>query len=132
MRLRRLLPLFAAVLAACGDSGPSVPAAQPGELTVHLTTPGGSEGAVILQLTTASATVGEVTTRVPGALVFARSTDGGTRVLVVGTIPPGELLRFRVPDVNLPGAYGVSLVEVADTENRLRDELGGYTVQVRP
>jgi hypothetical protein len=126
----RVGPLLAlAVLAAvfaCDLTEPVLP--EPGDLAVRLTTPHGTEGAVLVRITGPGLSTVEPAR--PAHEVHVRTVDATLTVAVFGTIGAGELLRFAVPNIREAERYAVSLVEVADPENELRASLTGYSATV--
>lgn len=126
----RVGPLLTlAVLAAvfgCDLTEPVLP--EPGDLAVRLTTPHGTDGAVLLRISGPGLSTAEPV--MPAHEVHVRTVDATLRVAVFGTIEAGELLRFAVPDIRAAERYAIALVEVADPENRLRASLTGYSATV--
>ncbi len=123
MRNRFLLwtALSCAVLASCDRS---TEPGGPGTLTASLLSPNGAEGAAILEI------VGEVET-VSGTndvQAFSSVTPGGKRVIVVRSSPGDLSVKLRVPDVSRPPQ--VSVIEVADGDDRIRASLNGYRVEL--
>ena len=51
------------------------------------------------------------------------------RAAIIGTITSGDLMTFRVPDVNAVSSYRVTLNEVAGTDNELMSA-GAFDVEV--
>ncbi len=111
--------------AACGDddpAGPVDPGPTAGTLTVTLSTPNADDGAILLVVTGPDMT--QVATANP-ALYFRHSeAPGQLRAVFVGDIGDGDLLSFRVPDVDAVASYVPTIVELADRDNELRDSAG--------
>ena len=131
--LTRTAALGAAVVAlgSCGDAtGPGEPdVPSPGELRVHLASPAGRDGAVLLTITGPAAPT-EVTGTQAGVLVHARAVGGGWTVALFGAVSAGEVLRVRVPDVRKAAAYHATVREVAGEDNALRENLGAYRLTI--
>jgi hypothetical protein len=121
MKKLHLFLAVATLLVACdGSTEPS----GPGTLTASLVSPNGAEGAAVLDIT------GTVETVTGNDDVAAYTTPGatGTRVVLVRMNPGALTVRFRVPDVSRPPQ--VSVVEVADGDDRVRSSLDGYRVEI--
>jgi len=122
--MRRLvipLAMLALALTACDSTDPGGDA----NLTAVLVSPNGAEGAAILDVT---GTV-ESFTAPSGMSVYTTPSGNGTRVIVV-RLAPGELsVNLAVADASNPPA--ISVVEVADGNNQLRQSVSGYTVSFR-
>lgn len=107
MTRRRAVLLGLALVMACGGEKGVGPVA--GELTLSLTTPHLTDGAVMLKV------AGPIDEVIPvGAYrVEAAPVAGGfMRIIVTGTITNGPLVRLRVPDVNAAATY-LAIVEQA-------------------
>ena len=96
--LRMLLLCAASATAACGD-GASEPKVQPGQLAVVLSTPHATDRALLLEIS-GPALATDVQAVDAQTLVFAAADGSSTRVMVVGAITSGELLRVHVSDIN--------------------------------
>lgn len=118
--------LLLATLACAGLAGcdRSTDPGGPGTLTASLISPNGQEGAAILDV------IGEVETvsSTSDVRAFSSATATGTRVIVVRDSPGPLSVRLRVPDVSRPPQ--VSVVEVADGDDRIRASLNGYRVEL--
>lgn len=116
------------VALACGDSGTEPDTPVPGELTVQLTTPTDSEGAVVLTVTGP----GLSAVSAAGSAASAHINVSGTtaRIAVFGQIQNGPVARLAVPDTRAVSSYKASVTEVADRANALRSGLTGYTVKL--
>lgn len=109
----------------CGDKEPTGPVA--GELVVTLTSPGTTDGAVLLRLV---GPVDEVRAEA-GYLIESAALPGGiTRIVVVGTISSGAIARIVVPDLTLADQYYGLVEQVADRGTFALLSTAGYTVQV--
>jgi len=117
-----------AVLAAVGvmscDSEPSGPA-RSGTFLVTVTSPNGPEGAAVLSL---SGVVGLGEVASTAGDVFVEHGADASRIVVILDQPGQVRFTARSDDVGTPP--NVVLVEVADGDNRLRESLGGYDVEV--
>ena len=126
---RRATLAAAALLGtACGggDTPGTGPRPVPGTAVVSLAGARADDRAVLLEVGTGVTAV----TAGGGATIGAgpQTTDGRRRVLVLGTLS-GDLLRLTVSDVKqLPA---VQVREVAAGDGSLRDDLSGYSAQVR-
>ena len=96
--------------AACGDSGE--PASRAGELSISYFQGGPRAGALLLTIT--GGEVEDVTAANGEQVSFASPAPGTTRVVVIGDLGTGTLLRIRVPDVSLASRYVVVTDQVAD------------------
>ena len=117
--------LAAGVLLAACDSSPAGPRG-PGALQATLVSPNGIEGAAVLELTGPG--LGQVT--VEEGLVFSQANGDITRVVVVLDDAGPVQFKLRVEDVSALPA--VTLIEVADGDNQLRNSLSGYRVEFVP
>jgi hypothetical protein len=128
-----LLPALLLATASCGGeriTAPVAPGPVPkvaGTLLVSFEAGGGPAGAVMVRLRGPGIGAPEV----PDATMqlFVRTVDAAAveyRVAVIGTQLSGTLFSFAVPDVNYLGAYSVTLEEVADESNAIRQDLSGY------
>lgn len=110
----------AALLAACGDEGP---VSGPGTFTATLLSPNGAEGSAHVALYGAGlGAVGELDGR-----VFSHHTGDTLRVVVVNL--DGGTLRFTVSVADTTRPPVGAVLEVADTEDRLR-ALAGYALEL--
>lgn len=127
LKLARTLAvvLFLSPAAGCDDLGPSGPRG-PGSVAVDLISPHGAEGSAVFEVV--GGTGLGVVTVVGGEVFYEHGTDGTTRVVVV-LDQPGQIgFRVRSQDVrNLPS---VTVVQVADGEDRLRSPLVDYEVEL--
>ena len=107
---RGRLVLAIALVAACGGGGPQP--SRAGELTVALFESGNNAGALLL--TISGGTVESVTAPGGQQVSFFTPAAGTTRVVVLGTLQTGDLLKIRVPDTTQAAAYTARLDQVAD------------------
>lgn len=135
MSPRRLAPalacLAAALLAACGDAGgPAAPGgAEPGVLTVSLTTPFPDDRAVLISVTGPHEASG-VSAAGQGYTVHVRPSGTSFRAAVFGKISSGPLVTFTVPDVGRASAYRATVQEVVDPTSNVRPTSAGYSLAV--
>jgi hypothetical protein len=121
-----LLALAAAFSVAC-DSGPTA-----GNLTMDLTTPVPSLGAVSFRVTSVEpATIDTVTAACTSCQVFTtRISTTEVRGVVTGTVVAGPLLRIAVPDTRQAAAYIGQLLEASEPDYELVTVTGmALTVQ---
>ncbi len=120
---------LAGVVAACGGKDspePIKPVA--GDLTVAYSGPGQTDGALLLVIT---GVVAEVKAVGPYQVASAPLGPTATRVVVVGTLVTGDILKIRVSDVNAVASYSGRIDEVADRETFALNDALGYSVGVR-
>lgn len=96
----------------------------PGTLTASLVSPNGAEGAAVLDI---AGTV-ETVTGNDDVAAYTTPSATGTRVILVRMNAGAISVKLRVPDVSRPPQ--VSVVEVADGDDRLRSSLEGYRVDI--
>lgn len=101
-----------------------------GMLIVSLDTPHADDGAVLVSVTGG----GDFTPIAldPAVRLFVLPGDpasGEARVAVLGSRLSGPLFGFQARGGD---AWTASVLEVADTRNRTRDDLGGYVVRIAP
>ena len=67
----------------------------------------------------------------PDHAFFSRET-GATSItaVLVGDLAVGTILEFEVPDGSSASDYTATVVEVADRQNALLDDLAGYELTV--
>jgi hypothetical protein len=127
-----IFAVVAALSVAAGCSNDSTSAvAQPGTLSLRLTTPQVDDGAMTFEV---SGPPIDNATAVDASLrLFTRQADGSTLVgAVVGTLTSGTVVTLQVPDVGAAARYTARVVEVADRQNVLRASLAGYALTVAP
>jgi len=118
------IAMFIGLAASC-DSAPTAPSG-PGQLDALLISPNGAEAAAVFQLT--GTNIGAIETE--GGDVF-RATNGNVNRIVVILDEPGNV-RFRVYVAERSEPPDVLVVEVADGNNQIRHQLGGYRVEFTP
>lgn len=116
-----LVTLALTLLAGCGDapSGPPVPR----DMVAVLVSPSGPEGAAVLDLSGGGFSAVRADS---GTTLFAEPSGNAARVVLIRS-EAGEL-RFRLRLENEKNPPSVTVVEVADGADALRDP-GGYTVR---
>lgn len=122
MRPRTLL-LALGFAAACGGDPPVI-GPTPGEVSVMLQTPNVQDGAILFRVT------GPVTEVTParGFHVSSATTGGTLRIVVAGDLSAGELVRLRIPDVDLLPSYTVFVEQVASRTDYVLFDPGGYSL----
>lgn len=116
---------------SCGDddngsTGPPDPV--PGTLTLTLGTLHLDDGALVLRLE--GADIAQVALAAPGLYLRFLEDQTGVTAVFVGDIVSGDLLTFRVPDVNSVASYIGTALEAADRSNAVRGSLAEYTLTV--
>jgi hypothetical protein len=109
VRRGRIPVLAIGLLAACG--GGQQPS-RAGELTVAFFETANDAGALLL--TISGGAVESVTAPGGQQISFSTPAAGTTRVVVLGTLQTGDLLKIRVPDTSQVAAYTARLDQVAD------------------
>ena len=133
--LRRTLALaavagLAVTATACPGDDPIVE--QPDTtLLLDLDTPGTDEGALLFTIE------GPETPAVEAASashqVFDEDIEEGVvRVAVLGNLAEGTVLIVELPEGADFDDYSIDLEQVADRDNRLRANLSGYALELRP
>jgi hypothetical protein len=107
-RLRYTLTVLAGL--GCGEA--SLPPSNAGDLTIDYFQGGPVAGALLF--TISGGPVEDITAEHGQQVSFASPAPGTTRVVVLGDIGTGILLRVRVPDVSLAASYSVRMDQVAD------------------
>ena len=116
-----LATLLAATLTLSCTEGSVAPAAyvpDPGFLTVEWSGPAAHRDVGVL-LEFEGPTIDAV--RAPGFELYESSSPGPQRVVVAGSLRPGPLVQFRVPDRNQFALYSVRVLEVTGEHYGLRD-----------
>lgn len=130
-KARRFLAVAVAALAVaatgCGSDRPVGPEA--GELTVVYAA--GSQSAGALLLTVTGGEIQQVESIGGQEVQFASMAGGGVRVVVLGSISTGDLLRIRVPDVARASSYSARLEQVADDATFALIDPAGHVLTIR-
>ncbi len=125
---RRLLlaaGLAVVLLGACKGDPPSGPVA--GDLTLTLTSPGNTDGAILVRVTGPIESVSGV----GGLLVEGSQLSGGLwRIVVAGNVTSGPVARIRVPDVSVVDQYLAVVEQVAARGTFALLSTSGYAVEV--
>ena len=105
-----------------GDSvaptAPPVGVQDPGFLTVEFAAPVGNRDiGVLLRLEGP----GIETVRAPGLALYQSEASGPHQIIVAGSLQPGPLVRFQVPDRGQLSLYRVRVLEVTAEDYGLRD-----------
>lgn len=131
LRLAAMPLILVAALGSC-DSGPTGGGEPtPGTLRVMLTSPNATDAAILVQLD--GTEIANVVVSGAGRSAYVRSISGTrTKVVILGAVGTGELLRFDVPDSRARTTYTATVLQVADDANALRNALTGYTLQIQP
>ena len=116
MRSIRILALSALVitLASCGSSSGGGGNPVPGFLSLHYSTTGATDGAVLFKVQ--GGTIDSVTTPV-GGMVQSGSyviNPSFTRVVAAGNITNGVIARIHVPDVSTAASYTATIEQLTD------------------
>ncbi|TFH64528.1 MAG: hypothetical protein E4G90_07900 [Gemmatimonadales bacterium] len=120
--IRRLGLLGLTVLAAC--SGPP-PGPVGGEVTLALQSPNIDDGAVLIRI------VGPITEITPSGDYLVSSAPLGTtatKIVVVGNLASGPLIRVYVPDLNLLSTYTVFVEQAASRTDFVLYDPSGYSI----
>ena len=125
-----LMMLLAATMTwSCTDGavGPAALAPDPGFLTVELTAPATNvDIGVLLELESP----GIETLRADGYELYESGAPGRRQIVVAGSLRPGPLVQFQVPDRNQLFLYRVRVVQVTGADYGLRDA-GEYRAVIR-
>lgn len=128
---RSRAPLLAAALAtftaltACGDSGSDPSEPEPGTLELQITSPAGSEGAALVEVTGVG--VQGVQSAAGRAFMETMGVDTTQVLLILDT--PG-LLVFEADVADINASVGGRVLDVAGPDNALRADPAAYTVRV--
>ncbi|MDE2676430.1 MAG: hypothetical protein OXI76_00835 [Gemmatimonadota bacterium] len=113
--------LTAAMSWSCTDDlagPPAATVADPGFLTIEWSgTTASADTGVLIQLEGP----GIETVRAPGLELYRSTAPGPLQVVVAGSLRPGPLVQFRVPDRNQLPLYRVRVLEVTGENYGLRD-----------
>jgi len=114
-------------LVACGGDGTGPEPADPGPLTLRLTTPNSGDGAVLFEVS------GGQIDSVVAAGYRLRAVGSGTgvrRVVVSGNVSSGPLASIWVPDVKLVSNYAAVVRDVAARNTYALRDLTGFRIDV--
>ena len=123
-----LIAMLALGLSCGGSTEP--PGPEAGVIVASLNTPNDRDGAVLVRI------IGEHTnlTAANGSyrLATANAVQGTTvRAIVSGTISDGNLIEFRVPDLNKLSTYVVVVEQAAARGTYALLDPSGYTITLR-
>lgn len=127
-RFAGFIALVALLTTACGDGGG--PPSGAGDLSVSYYQGGPSAGALLLTIT--GGEVENVTAEHGEQVSFSSPSPGMTRVVVMGNLGTGTLLRIRVPDVSLASRYAVITEQVADRVTFSLIDPAPHTLTISP
>lgn len=118
--------LASALMVACGDgTGPDRAATATATLSSSAT-----DGAILLRVTGPGFDDAPVAVS-QGQLLYSRQvSDSELAVAVFGPIANGALFNVRIPDGSKVRDYTVSVIQVADSSNELRDDPSNYKVAI--
>jgi hypothetical protein len=122
--------LLGVAAVSCGDggTGPGGGAPVPGALQVTLDTPHADDGALLFTVTGAPVTT---VTGGAGLTAYAHPVDSlTTRVVVLGAIADGPLVRLQVPDVNAVAGYAVRFEQAAARQSYAQRTAEGYGLTI--
>ena len=125
----RVLAMALLLLAAGCKPTPIVePNPQPGALTLSVQASSAQGHAFLIEITGQASSP----TAVNGDhLLFYAVTGSGLRLILVGAVGSGPVVRFQVPDIGQAAAYTARVVEVADDLNRLLSS-SSFTARIDP
>ena len=128
---RRAVLGFASLLlaaAACGGESGGQNPTHPGDLLVSYFQGGPEPGALLLTIT--GGPVENVSALGGQQVSFSSPFAGTTKVVVLGTLTNGDLLRLRVPDVTQSTSYTVRVEQAADNGTFALIDASLYTFTV--
>lgn len=117
-----LVAAAALVSLSCGDDGPSEPPPGAGDLVVHLISPNGDEGAAVFE----TSDEGIVGVDCDDCDVYHNRVGGTSRIVVL--MDGLDELHFTMTVADRQSPPELSIVEVADPSNEMRDDVSGYSV----
>ncbi len=124
-RLLLVAGLATTLLGACKGDSPSGPVA--GDLTLTLTSPGNTDGAILVRVTGPVESVSAVgDLRVEGSQL----PGGMWRIVVAGNVTSGPVARIRVPDIGAVDQYLAIVEQVAARGSFALLSSSGYAVEV--
>ena len=127
MRLFPSLVLSAGILLTgigCDSTGPGGPKG-PGQITVTLSSPNGSEASAVFEIT-GGTDLGFVSAE--GGETFHQHSLGSSRVVVILDEP--GVIEFRVGTEDVGDLPAVQVIQVADGQNQLRSSVLGYEIHL--
>jgi hypothetical protein len=111
-------------LVACSHE-PAAP--TPGILNVALSTPNSDDGAVLFTVSGGPVDTLEST----GFAVYSARVDPGTlRVIVIGNLASGPIVRIRIPDDGQSSGYTAALDQVSVRATHAQRDPAAYTLSL--
>lgn len=120
------------LLWACDGSSAVDTVPVEGEMVLSVVSPHADDGALLLSIR--GTLLSQPVTVNPDHRVFVMEgeADGNEwRVAIVGEQLSGDVLTFAGVTPDDLGAFDIQVLEVADLQNELRDDLTGYQVSIR-
>ena len=127
MRTRRLALLGVAIVLACSGTPPEPPPPVGGEVTLTLQSPNVDNGAVLIRV------VGPITEITPSGDYLVSSAALGTtatKIVVVGDLISGPLIRVKVPNLDLLDSYSVFVEQAASGADFVLYDPSGYSILI--
>jgi hypothetical protein len=121
-------PLFAAAIGLLAACGKGAEPSRAGVLTVALVEATNDAGALLL--TISGGTVESVSAAGGQQVSYSTPAAGTTRVVVLGTLQTGDLLRIQVPDTSRVADYTARIDQVADKVTFALLDPSGYSLSV--
>ncbi len=125
--IRRFAIVGLTMLMACSGTPPEPPPPVGGEVTLSFQTPNIDDGAVLIRI------VGPITEIKAAGDYLVSSVPVGTtatKVVIVGNLAAGPLLRVNVPNLDLLGTYSVFVEQVASRTDFVLYDPSGYSVLI--
>ncbi len=101
---------------------------QAGTLSLVLSAPRNGDGALLVLV--AGGPVTEIESS-PHTVALTPGADG-TRLLLIGTVTPGEIVRIRIPDLARAGSYRALVEQVADEGTWALADPAPYRITLHP
>lgn len=99
---------------------------QPGTLTLSIQGSSGQGHAFLIEVTGQASGPAAVD---GSHLLYHTTTGSGLRLILIGAVQSGTVVRFQVPDIGKAATYTAQVVEVADDLNRLLSS-SSFTAQI--
>jgi len=123
--IRRIVIGALTVLAACSSTPPEPPPPVGGEVTLSLQTPNIDDGAVLIRIV---CPITEITAAGDYLVSSVPVGTTATKVVIVGSLGAGPLIRVKVPNLDLLGTYSVFVEQVASRTDFVLYDPSGYSV----